>query len=59
MKHESIRLLAESKLNSIIDLISKVIENGVVSNYEKQSYVMLKEKMQQRVKRIVNNIDER
>lgn len=33
-KHEAIRLLAETKLNSVVDLISKAVENGVISDYE-------------------------
>ncbi|XP_057304389.1 uncharacterized protein LOC130641560 [Hydractinia symbiolongicarpus] len=65
-KHESIRLLAETKLNSIVDLISKAMENGVISDHEfslimqeKQKYVLLKEQARQRTRKIMESINER
>ncbi|XP_057315658.1 uncharacterized protein LOC130656758 [Hydractinia symbiolongicarpus] len=58
-KHE------ESKLNSVVDLISKAMENVVISDYEyslisreKERYMLLKEQMRQRFNRIVNSINE-
>lgn len=43
--HKKIRLLAESKLNSVIDLISKANENVSLVIQEKQRSMMLKEQM--------------
>ena len=36
-KHDQIRVLAESKLNSVTDLVSKALEDGVISHVEFQT----------------------
>lgn len=64
-KHECIKLLAESKLDTVYDKISKAIQDGTISDYEftwimqeKQRYMVLKEQIRQRTKKAVKSIND-
>ena len=64
-KHDQIRLLAESKLDSISDVVSQAIQDGDISPDEYQRilkeiehYRQIKQQIRQKTKRITNAINE-
>ena len=64
-KHDNIGVLARTKLDSIHDAVSKAITDGHVDSIEfqriiqeKQRYLLLKQEIRQKTKRITNSINE-
>ena len=61
-KHDKICVLAETKLDSINDTVSKAITDGHVDSIEfqriMQRFLLLKQEIRQKTKRITNSISE-
>ena len=64
-KHDKIIVLAQTKLDSVHDTISKAINDGHIDPtefqriiQEKQRYLLLKEQIRQKTKRITDSINE-
>jgi len=64
-KHEQIRLLAESKLDSISDAVSHAIQDGDISPEEYrrilqeiEHYRLMKQQIRQKAKKVTNTINE-
>ena len=64
-KHDKIGVLAQTKLDSIHDTVSKAIEDGHISPeefqrivQERQRYLLLKQEIRHRTKRVTNTIND-
>ena len=64
-KHDKICVLAQTKLDSIHDTVSKAIEDGHISPdefqrivQERQRYLLLKQQIRHRTKRVTNTIND-